>query len=82
MKSAFLFLTLLLFMTIDVSYAQSDSSSRANSHVGDTLSSETRVLKAQLQVMREYNDKIYSTTHWALGLVGTFLVVFVGFNWY
>lgn len=43
---------------------------------------QIEVLKAQIEVMKSYQDKFLSTVYWSLGTVAAFLVFFAGFNWF
>ncbi|MFV5384155.1 hypothetical protein [Acinetobacter junii] len=43
---------------------------------------QIEVLKAQVEVMKSYQDKFLSTVYWSLGTVGAFVVFFAGFNWF
>lgn len=45
-------------------------------------SPEEIALRAQLQTIREYNDKLLSTVYWALGTVVTIVVLLIGFSWF
>src|SRR6266849_9833581 len=43
---------------------------------------EVQALRAQLEVMRRYDDRILSTVYWSLGTVVLLAVLLYGFSWY
>jgi hypothetical protein len=43
---------------------------------------DVAVLQAQLETIREYNDRLLSTVHWSLGTVAGVAVLLVGFSWF
>lgn len=45
-------------------------------------SAEIQVLKAQLQTMKDYDDRILATVYWALGGIAGLAVVLCGYSWY
>lgn len=43
---------------------------------------QIEVLKAQVEVMKSYQDKFLSTVYWSLGTVAALVVFLAGFNWF
>jgi len=43
---------------------------------------EIATLRAQLQIIRDYNDDFLSTVHWSLATVFTVVALLIGFSWY
>lgn len=43
---------------------------------------QVEVLKAQVEVMKSYQDKFLSTVYWSLGGVFGIVVLLVGYNWF
>ncbi len=48
----------------------------------DQPSSETVALRAQLELMRQYDDRLLDTVYWSLGMIGAIALVLGGFSWY
>ncbi|MFV5661065.1 hypothetical protein VXR58_12760 [Acinetobacter pittii] len=48
----------------------------------DTANTQIEVLKAQVEVMKNYQDKFLSTVYWSLGGVFGIVVLLVGYNWF
>jgi hypothetical protein len=40
------------------------------------------ILKAQLQTIREYDQKLLDSVHWSQGIVGGVALLLVGFSWF
>ena len=45
-------------------------------------SAKIEALRAQLRTIELYNDRLLSTVHWSLGVVGGIAVLLLGFGWY
>jgi len=45
-------------------------------------STEATLLNAQLELMRQYDQRIIATVYWSLGSFITMIVVLVGFSWF
>ena len=43
---------------------------------------EVRLLKAELLIIKSYQDNLLSTVYWSLGVLGTIAVGLVGFGWF
>lgn len=43
---------------------------------------EIAILKAQLEVMRQYDQRLLNTVYWALGGIAGILILIVGLGWY
>lgn len=43
---------------------------------------QIEVLKAQIEVIKSYQDKFLSTVYWSLGTVAALVVFLAGFNWF
>lgn len=43
---------------------------------------EVAVLRAQLEVMRQFDQRLVATVYWALGVTFTVVVLLVGFGWF
>ncbi|MCZ2120631.1 MAG: hypothetical protein LC108_00025 [Anaerolineales bacterium] len=43
---------------------------------------EVVVLRAQLEIMQQYNQQILATVYWALGIIAGLAVLLVGFGWF
>ncbi|WP_047552766.1 hypothetical protein [Methylotenera sp. G11] len=43
---------------------------------------EVKQLKAQLQIVESYQDKLLSTVYWSLGTLATIAALLVGFSWF
>lgn len=48
----------------------------------ETATIQIEVLKAQVDVMKSYQDKFLSTVYWSLGTVAALVVFLAGFNWF
>ncbi|NUF65207.1 hypothetical protein HUN35_19970, partial [Acinetobacter bereziniae] len=48
----------------------------------EAASLQIEVLKAQIEVMKSYQDKFLSTVYWSLGTVAALVVFLAGFNWF
>ena len=44
--------------------------------------SEVAALRAQLEVMRQYDRRLMSTVYWSLGVLATVAIFLVGFGWF
>jgi hypothetical protein len=43
---------------------------------------EVKLLKAELQVVKSYQDDLLSTVYWSLGTLATIAVLLIGFSWF
>jgi hypothetical protein len=50
--------------------------------LGRTEDAQIRVLKAQLEQMRFYDQRLLSTVYWALGFIGGLTAALVGLGWF
>lgn len=48
----------------------------------DAANLQIEVMKAQIEVMKGYQDKILSTVYWALGCVLSIVILMVGYGWF
>ena len=62
--------------------ATSDAAGEAHSVVEATRQDEIKLLKAELQIVEGYQDKILSTVYWSLGTLAAIAVLLVGFGWF
>lgn len=58
------------------------ASSQQASATAAAPSEEAQILRAQLEQMRDTDQKLLSTVHWSLGTLALLAVLLVGFNWY
>ena len=64
-----------------VGSANGQTVTRADSTLAtDTQSQE--LLQAQIEVMREYDQKLLDTVYWSLGVIGGIAVLLLGFGWF
>ncbi|QHH95414.1 hypothetical protein FPL18_17035 [Acinetobacter gyllenbergii] len=48
----------------------------------DAANLQIEILKAQVEVMKSYQDKFLSTVYWSLGGVLGIVVLLIGYNWF
>jgi hypothetical protein len=66
-------------------YAQSPSptpSSTAIPSVSPIPNEEVIVLRAQLEVMRQYDQSLLSTVYWSLSVIVALVILLAGYGWY
>lgn len=73
-KLLFLLLTFSLVLNIYAQTLQKNSSVKSDS--------TNIALNAQIDVMREYNNKLLNTVYWALGTLVTVFTLLIGFGWF
>lgn len=73
------FVSLLVF-TATITIAQTAPNSTGQSK--PTVTTETLLLRAQLDTVKEFDQRLLSTVQWSLGIVVASLAVLVGYNWY
>ncbi|MFC1483854.1 hypothetical protein ACFL6Q_02250 [Candidatus Neomarinimicrobiota bacterium] len=56
--------------------------SRLDSKETMLLDSTVVALRAQLKLMKRYDDRLLATVYWALGAVGTIFIIIIGLGWY
>ena len=50
--------------------------------VSPTPNPEVIALRAQLEIMRQYDGRILSTVYWSLGVIATLVLLLAGYGWY
>lgn len=73
-------ITLLLCCCANAYGAEADNALLKKNLEAATIQIE--VLKAQVEVMKSYQDKFLSTVYWSLGTVAALVVFLAGFNWF
>lgn len=75
---------LLLFSTVIVAQTppQIVASPSPRQLIETQETKETAILKAQLEIMREYNERLLNTVYWSLGTLVVIAVLLVGFSWF
>lgn len=73
-------ITLLLYCCATTCGAEVDNALLKKNLEAANLQIE--VLKAQVEVMKSYQDKFLSTVYWSLGTVAALVVFLAGFNWF
>lgn len=72
----------LLWVTL-VSYAQAQAPGPISSPTPPTQNNEEAIaLKAQVELMRHYDQRLLNTVYWALGGMGAVVLLVVGLGWY
>jgi hypothetical protein len=54
----------------------------AEKEVAAAARAEAKVLRAQLQTMRDYDERLVATVYWSLGTVTALFLALIGFNWW
>jgi hypothetical protein len=62
--------------------SSSVSVSTAAKQIPETSSTEIKVLKAQLEMIQSYTDRLLTTVYWSLGAVFVIASLLVGFGWF
>lgn len=77
---------LLIMVTLIVSFAlvTRDSFSADNATVSNNTqsSAETSALRAQIEIMRHYDQRLLATVYWSLGVLATITILLIGFGWF
>ena len=73
-------ITCLLLLTATITTAQTATNTTLQSEHRSTT--EIMVLRAQLDTMKDYDQRLLDTVHWSLGIVVATLAFLVGYNWY
>jgi hypothetical protein len=85
-KSKSLFVIILLIGLVYVHCAQAATGNRSTIDTTKEASAskmeDVTVLKAQLSLMREFNQNILSTVYWSLGTIVLIVILLVSFSWF
>lgn len=80
------FFALFIFLTLIVcfSYDTCDSYSADNATVSSNTQSsgEALALRAQIEIMRQYDQRLLATVYWSLGVLATITILLIGFGWF
>lgn len=78
-----LILTLLFATTVfGQATTENSPSLNTNQHLVTQDTNEVAVLRAQVETMRDYNERLLSTVYWSLGTIAGIAVLLVGFSWF
>lgn len=77
-------LTLAYSHSLSAQPAEQSAQNRATPSITPTPtpSEEVIALRAQLDIMRQYDDRLMQTVYWALATTGTLALLVVGLGWY
>lgn len=80
------FFALFIFLTLIVSFSYDtcDSYSADNATVSSNTQSsgEALALRAQIEIMRQYDQRLLATVYWSLGVLATITIFLIGFGWF
>ncbi len=79
---AFLVMTILSCSFVLAARAQTQENPAAQTSVVNNPSGQEAALKAELELVREYDARMQNTVYWSLGVVVLVTVLLAGFSWY
>lgn len=76
----FIFITLIISFPYDTCESYSADNAAVSSNTQN--SGETLALRAQIEIMRQYDQRLLSTVYWSLGVLATVTILLIGFGWF